>query len=311
MEKVIDLEERIPSFRERRKRRTNFKFTLLTTIFIIVLLFLLYLQSSISKVQKIVVEGHVLKDEQFYKDTSTIQLNNSMWGFSVKDVEKQLQQLDWVKEADVKRKLLTTITITIDEYQKVAYMNDGDVYYPTLENGYVFEEVVPNMPIDAPIFISFDDETLRKRLLKELRSIDESVLALISQINATPTKNDPYAVTIFMNDGYEIRGDLTTLAEKINYYPSIIAQIESEEQPAKGIIDIEVGTFYQSYEKEYGPAVPIEELEQDSNTSTDSSEEPPTEQMPTEQPSSEEPSIEQQVPVESNEPLNDTSTEGA
>ncbi|MER2000450.1 MAG: FtsQ-type POTRA domain-containing protein [Lysinibacillus sp.] len=257
MEKVIDLEDRIPSFRERRKRRTNFKFILLTTVFVLVLFFLLYLQSSYSKVQKIVVEGAVLEQQQFYIDKLQIATGQSMWSFTINDVEEQLKQLEWVKSADVKRKLLTTITINIKEYKKVAFLNEGDMYYPMLENGYIFKELGKQLPIDAPVLMDFTDENLRKRLLKELPKIDESILTAISQINANTTEKDPFAITLYMNDGYEIRADITTLAEKINYYPSIIAQIESAEKPTKGVIDIEVGTYYQTYENEYG-AMPID-----------------------------------------------------
>lgn len=257
MEKVIDLEDRIPSFRERRKRRTNFKFIILTTVFVLVLFFLLYLQSSYSKVQKIVVEGAVLEQQQFYIDELQIATGQSMWSFAIKDVEEQLKQLEWVKSAEVKRKLLTTVTIDINEYKKVAFLSEGDMYYPMLENGHIYKELGEQMPIDAPVLIDFTDEALRKRLLKELPKIDESILTAISQINAHGSEKDPFAITLYMNDGYEIRADITTLAEKINYYPSIIAQIESAEQPTKGVIDIEVGTYYQSYENEYG-AMPID-----------------------------------------------------
>ena len=77
------------------------------------------------------------------------------------------------------------------------------------------------------------------------------MLALISQINATPSTSDPYAITLFMNDGYEVRADITSLASKLNYYPSIIAQIENQQQFEKGIIDIEVGSYYRPYSDEY------------------------------------------------------------
>ena len=44
---------------------------------------------------------------------------------------------------------------------------------------------------------------------------------------------------------------LHRLASKLNYYPSIIAQIENEEAFEKGIIDIEVGSYYRPFSDEY------------------------------------------------------------
>lgn len=53
MEKIIDIEERIPTLRERRKKRTNQRFTILLAIFGIILLALLYFQSSLSHIGKL------------------------------------------------------------------------------------------------------------------------------------------------------------------------------------------------------------------------------------------------------------------
>ena len=51
-----------------------------------------------------------------------------------------------------------------------------------------------------------------------------------------------------MNDGYEVRAVIQTLAEKLNYYPSIVAQIANLE---KGVIDLEVGSYYRPFNEEY------------------------------------------------------------
>lgn len=52
MEKVIDIEDRIPTLKEKRRRRTNKKFSILLFLFVFTLLVLLYFQSSYSQVQK-------------------------------------------------------------------------------------------------------------------------------------------------------------------------------------------------------------------------------------------------------------------
>ena len=97
----------------------------------------------------------------------------------------------------------------------------------------------------------FHDDDLRKLVLKEVAELDEEVLTLISQINLTSTETDPFAITLFMNDGYEVRAEITSLAEKLKYYPAIVAQIESTGEYEKGIIDIEVGSYYKPYSEEY------------------------------------------------------------
>jgi len=251
MEKVIDITERVPAMKKRRKRRTNFKFIALITIFLLIILVLLYFQLPYSNIKKIDIEGAELRDEAYYLEQSGLRVESSLWDFKTSDVEQLLAKNEWIKSVDVKRKFLNDVEITIDEWKKVAYISkDGD-FYPMLENGVVFSETDEVVPIDAPIFLKFDDESLRKKLLKQLAGLKPEVLSLISQINSNPSEADPYAITLFMNDGYEVRADANTLAEKLNYYPSIIAQIEHQEAFEKGIIDIEVGSYYRPFSDEY------------------------------------------------------------
>lgn len=261
MEKVIDLEDRIPTLRENRRKRTNIKFILLTTLFLLILFLLLYFQSSYSEIKKIDISGGVLVDSTYYEESSGLHKGDSMWSFKLEDIEQNIKEANWVKSVTIKRKWLTTVSIKIEEYQKVAYIAKGNTFYPMLENGVIYDNANELMPIDAPIFLQFEDEEIRKKLLKELAKLDQEVLAQISQINASSSDASPYAITLFMNDGYEVRADITSLSSKLNYYPSIVAQIESEEQYEKGIIDIEVGSYYRPYTEEYA-ALELEGLEE-------------------------------------------------
>lgn len=251
MDKVIDIEERIPTLREKRRKRTNFKFIALILLFFLTLFLLLYFQSPYSNIKKIEVIGAGLVNEDVYLQQSNLQTGDSMWGFKVNKIENTIKKGNWVKDVQVKRKWLNTVQINVEEYQKVAYISMDNEFYPMLENGIVFKESSTLEPIDAPLFLEFEDKKIRKKILVELAKLDPTVLSLISQINSTPSSANPYAITLFMNDGYEVRAEITSLAEKMNYYPSIVAQIENTGDFEKGIIDIEVGSYYRSYKDEY------------------------------------------------------------
>lgn len=251
MEKVIDITERVPAMKKRRRRRTNFKFLALVTVFLFIIIILLYFQLPYSDIKKIDVKGAALKEDTYYIEQSNLKIDDSLWGFKLTEVEQAIAQHKWVKSVNVERKFLNEVQITIEEWQKVAYISQDGGFYPMLDNGVVFEESNEIVPIDAPIFREFENESLRKKLLKELAKLKPEVLSLISQINAKPTEADPYSITLFMNDGYEVRADANTLAEKLNYYPSIVAQIESEGVSEKGIVDIEVGSYYRPFSDEY------------------------------------------------------------
>lgn len=258
MEKVIDITERVPAMRKRRKRRTNLKFAFLTTIFLFIILLLLYFQSPYSDMKEINIQGSNLMDEAFYLNQSGLVVDESMWGFKIGDIEKEIAKNDWIKSVEVQRKFVNTVQITIEEWHKVAYISREGDFYPMLENGIIFNESSEMVPVDAPIFLEFEDESLRKKILKQLALLKPEVLALISQINTSSLETDPYAITLFMNDGYEVRAEVNSLAEKLNYYPSIIAQIENEDAFEKGIIDIEVGSYYRPFSEEYAIKIPVE-----------------------------------------------------
>ncbi|WP_336634408.1 cell division protein FtsQ/DivIB [Lysinibacillus fusiformis] len=248
MEKVIDIEDRIPTLKKRRKKRTNRKFIVLILLFFIVLAVLLYFQSPYSNINKITVNGAKLVDHEHYVETSTLALGKSMWGFKIEDVENLLLKDKWVKEAHVKRNWLRGVTIDVKEWKKVAYLAGDGTYYPLLENGERFEQKGNDTPIDAPVFIGITGEKTIKKLVAQLAQLKPEVLALISQVNTNSNDTNPNAVKLYMNDGYEVRAIIQTLADKLNYYPSIVAQIANLE---KGVIDLEVGSYYRPFNEEY------------------------------------------------------------
>lgn len=247
MDKVIDIEERIPSLRERRKKRTNRKFVALLLIFLTLLAVLLYSQSKYSEIQTITIKGAVLFDQKSYQAASGLAIGDSMWSFDAGTVAQQLEKLEWVEESTVKKNWLTGVEIDLKEYVQMGYLDRGNSYQIVLSNNLALDQPVTN--VDGPIYSNFENEKIREKLIDQLTDIDPEVLQLISQIILDPEQKDANYVTLYMNDGNEVRGILSTLAEKMNYYPSVIAQLEDDQQ---GIIDMEVGIFFRSYGDVYG-----------------------------------------------------------
>ncbi|MFJ8066204.1 cell division protein FtsQ/DivIB [Psychrobacillus sp. NPDC096426] len=244
MEKIIDIEDRIPTLKERRRRRTNKKFSILLFLFVTTLLIVLYFQSSYSQVQTIELKGASLVPKEKYMEQSTLNLGDSMWGFKEKNIEKTLEQNEWVKSAHVNRDWLTGVHIQVEEYKQIGYEEKDGILQIILENGKVIETDGQVLPLEGPIFSGFKEQKVRLRLIKELANLQPEVLLTISQIIYTPTENDAYSIQVFMNDGNEIKAIIPSFAQKMNYYPSIVSQLDPN---VKGIIDLEVGSFFQPY----------------------------------------------------------------
>ncbi|ANU27897.1 cell division protein FtsQ/DivIB [Planococcus versutus] len=256
MDKVIDIEERIPSLRERRKKRTNRKFVALLLIFLTLLAILLYSQSKYSEIQNITIEGAVLFDQKSYEAASGLTIGDSMWSFDTRAVAQKIEKLEWVEKATVKKNWLTGVKLDVQEYVQMGYLDVGNSYQMILSNNLALNQ--PVTIVNGPIYSNFDDEKKREALIDQLTDIEPEVLQLVSQIMLNIEKEDADYVTLYMNDGNEIRGILSTLAEKMNYYPSVVAQLEDEQ---KGVIDMEVGIFFRSYADVYGFAKEVSENE--------------------------------------------------
>ena len=145
-----------------RRKRTNIKFILLTSIFVFIIGLLLYFQTSYSDIKTIDIAGAEIVDESFYLKQSTLNKNDSMWSFKIADVEKAIEANDWVKSVQVKRKFINRVTVNVEEWQKVAYLSKDGIFYPMLENGVIFEKTSEMIPIDAPIFLNL----MMKRCVK-------------------------------------------------------------------------------------------------------------------------------------------------
>lgn len=169
-----------------------------------------------------------------------------MWSFKEKDIENSLEKSDWVESVQVKRKWLSSIHIEVKEFKQVGYVEKENALQIILENG---KTIIPEdeiVPIEGPIIADFEDEKIRLRLIKELKKLNSEVLLTISQINYVPTENDIYSIQVFMNDGNEVQALIPSFSSKMNYYPSIISQINPDQ---KGVIDMEVGSYFEPYQK--------------------------------------------------------------
>ncbi|RNF40677.1 cell division protein FtsQ/DivIB [Planococcus salinus] len=248
MNKVIDIEERIPTLRERRRKRTNRKFAALLLIFLILLAVLLYSQSKYSKIQNISINGAALFEPEYYQKASGLETEDSMWSFTEKSIEQQLASLEWVKEVSVTKEWLTDVELVIEEHEPIGYLDLGNTYQLVLENGFAMEKAVS--VIDGPIFSNFENEKMREQLVLQLADTSPEVYNLISQVILEQGDRETAFVTVYMNDGNEVKAILSTLAEKLAYYPSVIAQLPKGQ---KGVVDMEVGIFFRSYEDMYGP----------------------------------------------------------
>lgn len=248
-EKVIDLENRIPQLARRKRRRFIRQISFIALLIILLVLIIAYRQSDWSRIQTIEVIGADYKTVDYHVEQLPLHVGDSMW-FDVDDMEQAALENNWLKQVTIERDWLTHVVVTIEEYKHVGYVKRDEQYYPILENGEIVPEAMTSFVMDAPLLTNFKDDAYLTELLEQLAQLDDEVHALISQITYTPSNSDNSVVTLYMTDGYEVRALIYDFAAKVNYYPSIVKQLGDID--VKGIIDLEVGSYFTSFDAEYG-----------------------------------------------------------
>lgn len=244
-QKIISIEERIPKLKQLRKRKANRRLLILLSVFFLLALFLIYLQSPLSKVAQIHVEGNKLMMEQEIIKQSGLEVGGSIWVAGKNKAEERLLQDKRIKEAMISTGFPNDLKITIVEQNEIAYaVRKGDMY-PILQNGKIIDSPIQGAPSQLPILYNFKEGDALNRFAKAIEMLPPEVVSIISEVYYDPKKNDSLHIKVFMTDGFEVSATLSTFAEKMIYYPSISNQLDPN---VKGVIDFEVGSYFKPYD---------------------------------------------------------------
>jgi cell division protein FtsQ len=238
--KIVSIEDRIPILKQQRKKKANRRLIMLLLIFFLLIAFIIYFQSPLSQVKGISVSGNRAYTEKEITETANITKSTSVWKVKGKAVEGKLTELPEIKKAHVQLKLPNTVSIQIEEYKRIAYISKGKLFLPVLENGEVLDEKKSSdLPLNAPVLYSFSEGEKLNEMIKSLEKLPPEVLNSISEIHHSPKKTD----------AYEVSATIKTFAEKMSHYPSILSQLNPDQ---RGIINLEVGSYFKAYEKSEG-----------------------------------------------------------
>ncbi|MGG6448131.1 cell division protein FtsQ/DivIB [Pseudobacillus badius] len=251
--KIISIEERIPKLKKLRKRKTNRRLIFIISLFFLILLAVGYFQSPLSKVASIEVKGNQLTPAAEIIAHSGIEKGENIWKAGARQAEKNLERDPKIQQADVSVTFPNRVKISVKEQQKLAYLSKGKKLFPVLNNGTILKEAVGSTPEQLPILYNFKAGAELDQLMDSLEQLPSEIVNSISEIYYAPKKTDSRHIQLFMNDGFEVSATLKTFPEKMVYYPAIISQLDPN---VKGVIDLEVGSYFKAYNsgKEKEPA---------------------------------------------------------
>jgi cell division protein FtsQ len=246
--KIVSLEDRIPKLKQQRRKKANKRLITLLFLFFLLIGCILYVQSPLSRVKSISVTGNGLYPSEQIISLSGLTHKTNIWKVNENSISEKLLTLPEMKSIKIKIQLPNSVIIQVKEFKRIAYLvKEGD-FLAVLENGKIIENSNKGqIPVSAPILIGFTNGDVLDEMITSLEQLPDEIVNSISEIHHTPKETDKYKITLFMNDGFEVRATLRTFSDKMVHYPSIISQLDPNK---KGIIDLEVGSFFKAYESE-------------------------------------------------------------
>lgn len=248
--KVVSLEDRIPTIKEHRRRKANRRLIFVISVFFFLIACVVYFQSPLSHIQSIRVAGASSIPKKDVIKKSGIAHGENMWKVDLGEAAARLKKDPEIKDAKLRRGFPNKIYIEVGTYRRVAYAASGTSFRPVLENGAVLRREESFNHSGAPILTGFIKSSHLKEIVGQLKKLDPAIINAMSEICYTPKKTDGYHITVYMNDGFEVSATMRTFAEKMALYPSIISQLDPS---VKGVIDLEVGSFFKAYKTEGEP----------------------------------------------------------
>lgn len=256
---IVSLEDRIPKLKQQRRKKANRRLIFLLLLFFILIAFILYFQSPLSHVRNITIIGNNAYTEDEIISISNITKDTNIWKVKEEIIETNINKLPEIKASTVSIQLPNSVEIKIQEYKRIAYLSEGKSYMPVLENGKILNgKQTSNLPLNAPILFNFKENEVLKEMIIGLEQLPVEVINSISEIHSDPKDSDLYHISLYMNDGNEVSATIRTFADKMTHYPSIISQLGPDQ---RGVINLEVGTFFKAYDSEGADLDEVDEEE--------------------------------------------------
>ncbi|MCM3759353.1 FtsQ-type POTRA domain-containing protein [Alkalihalobacillus oceani] len=244
-EKVVTINERIPTLKEQRKQRANRRLLFFLSFFFLLLLVMVYFQSPLSHVKNVTVEGNQFVSDEKVVELSGIKGGTSIWNLDKAAIIDRLLDDDEISAASVERKWFNTVNLVVREHARIGYLYANEHYYPILETGrYLAELPRQEYPADAPLLMNFEQGEALAEMAAELSKVPPQLIERISEIFLTPNESDPLALVLYMTDGNEVHSTIRGFSEKIAPYPSIVSDLDPEK---KGILHMRMSPYFEEF----------------------------------------------------------------
>lgn len=246
---VRSLEDRIPYMKKQRRKKANRRLSTILLLFAVLIALVVYMQTSISDVKAVNVNGLYWLSEEYVLEKSDLSTSTKIVQVSPNKVEQAINSLPGVREAKVDRSWYNEITIDVDEEKMIAYSRDNEGEVVVLADGSVHptgQIVKPEMLKDGPLLRQFKTDADMEKVAGELEKVDDATRARMSEIVFSKKEGEPTRYEIYMNDGNTLLTPTYKLNQNVSKYGEIFENIPKGQ---RGTIVMDGGYYFVPYEK--------------------------------------------------------------
>ncbi|WP_214745592.1 cell division protein FtsQ/DivIB [Exiguobacterium sp. s189] len=246
---VRSLEDRIPYMKKQRRKKANRRMFSVLSLFGILILLVVYMQTSMSNVKEVNVSGLYWLDESYVFQDMELDTSTKFVSLSPSKMSAQMEKLPGVKRVDVDRSWYNVIHVNVTEEKMIAYARaeTGDVV--VLADGSLHPTGTitdPQKLKDGPLLREFNSEKELEKIASELEQVDDATRARMSEVILSKQEGEPTRYEIFMNDGNTLLTPTLKLSETVSKYGEIYENIPKGQQ---GTVVMDGGFYFVPYKK--------------------------------------------------------------
>jgi len=242
------MQDLLPYRRTRPRLSINRWMLLFLILFFILVSCILYLQSPVSRIQRIDVTGVQLLSEDEVIQASGLYMQSVFRLLRDEPVKKRILALPEVAQVEMDFEFPNTVHIAIQEWQRIGNWETSEGPLVVLENGAVLQNRFWNESYkDKPFIRRWEDVEQLPKLITELKKVSPSLLSQIHSIE--PNQDDPEQIILSMRDGLEIYTTMTELSSKLSLFPQIANYLRLQ-QLEGGVLYLDEAVWYETARKE-------------------------------------------------------------
>ncbi|MFS0727612.1 cell division protein FtsQ/DivIB [Paenibacillus sp. 1P07SE] len=220
----------MPILREpKTRRRSNRKLIAVLFLLFLILLTVLFFNSSISKISSITISGNYFVSNEEILEAAGLGVGEAFFGLDTVQVAERIKAgLEPVQDAVMAKSFPGKVSIHVQEYPTVAFeISPRGEMTAILAGGAQVEVQGRDHVVDKPVLSMWDaDDPHKAELSRLLGEIPPEQLSDLSEIIPYPSKSYPDRIKIYTRTQFEVVTAISLLREKLS---TLHAVVETQE----------------------------------------------------------------------------------